>query len=114
MVEWGKTIKMGLWQDIKYRIKKSWLLILPVMIFSYFGFYAFCGERGYQKYLYLQKEVEYAKTIANQYQHKKEVLNAEVRMLSPGSLDLDMLDERARMVLNLAGDGEFVILDDEK
>lgn len=103
---------MGLLQDIKYRMKKSGLLILFVLMFFYFGFNAFCGERGFQKYLYLRKEVEYARTIAEQYRIKKETLNTEVKMLSPGSLDLDMLDERARTVLNLAVGTEFVILDE--
>ena len=36
----------------------------------------------------------------------------EVRLLSPDSLDLDLLDERARIVLNFVGDDEFVILDE--
>ena len=35
-----------------------------------------------------------------------------MRLLSPDSLDLDLLDERARIVLNFVGDDEFVILDE--
>ena len=103
---------MGLLQDIKYRMKKSGLLILFVLMFFYFGFNAFCGERGFQKYLYLRKEVEYARTIAEQYRVKKEMLNAEVKMLTPGSLDLDMRDAWVRTGHNLAGGAEFVILDE--
>ncbi|MBR1648420.1 MAG: septum formation initiator family protein [Alphaproteobacteria bacterium] len=103
---------MGWLQDIKYRLRKSGLLMLFVALFFYFVFNAFCGDRGVQKYLYLKKEVEYAKTVAEQYRVKKENLNNEVRLLSPGSLDLDMLDERARSVLNLAGSSELMILDE--
>lgn len=104
---------MGLLQDIKYHLKRSGLLIALMMLFFYFGFSACFGERGYHKYLYLRKEVEYARNIAEQYHHKKETLNAEVKMLSPGNIDTDMLDERARKVLNLVGDSEFIILDEE-
>ena len=103
---------IGLWQDIIYKLKKSGLLLFFVMLFFYFGYNAFYGERGFRKYMYLKKEVEYARSVADQYRKKKEDLNEEVRLLSPSTLDLDMLDERARMVLNLVGDHELIILDE--
>ena len=49
---------------------------------------------------------------AAQYSAQKHKLEAKVRLLSSSSLDLDMLDERARVVLNFAGNDEFVILDE--
>ena len=49
---------------------------------------------------------------AAQYSAQKQKLEAKVRLLSSSSLDLDMLDERARVVLNFAGNDEFVILDE--
>ena len=103
---------IGLWQEIWYRLKKSWVLIFSMMLIFYFSYNAFYGERGFRKYMYLKNEVEYARTIADQYRHKKESLNEEVKLLSPASLDLDMLDERARAVLNLVGDHELIILDE--
>ena len=103
---------MNFLNDIKYWIKQSWLLMIPVMLFFFFVYNIFCGERGLQKYLYLKKEVQYAKEIATQYQQKTENLNQEIKLLSPNSLDFDLLDERARDVLNLVGKGEFVILDE--
>lgn len=103
---------MGLLFDLKNRLKSSGLVIILVLLFFYFGFYAFYGERGFRQYLYLSKEVEYAKNLANQYKGKKETLYSQVRLISPESLDLDMLDERVRAVLNFAGEGEFIILDE--
>ena len=103
---------IGVWQDIKYYVKKSGLLMFFVVLFFYFGYNAFYGERGFKKYMYLKKEVEYARTVADQYRSKKDSLNEEVRLLSSSSLDLDMLDERARTVLNLVGDYELIILDE--
>lgn len=103
---------MGLLQDIKYRLKKSGLLIFFVMLFFYFCFNGFYGDRGFKKYMYLKKEVAYAHEIADQYQQKKEALNEKVRLLSPGSLDLDMLDERAREVLSMVGSGELILLNE--
>lgn len=103
---------MGLFFDIKSRLKSSGILICLILLFFYFGFYAFYGERGLRKYLYLSKEVEYARSLSEQYGHTKEDLKYQVTLLSPESLDLDMLDERARAVLNFVGDDEFIILDD--
>ena len=100
---------MGFLFDLKSRLKSSGIYIAFTLVIFYFGFYAFYGERGY---LYLRHEVEYARTLAKQYRVKKERLAEEVRLLSPDSLDLDLLDERARIVLNFVGDDEFVILDE--
>ena len=106
----GKT--MGLFLELTNKIKNSGFLILCVLLFFYFSFYTINGERGLLKYMYLSKEIAYAKDIAAQYSAQKQKLEAKVRLLSSSSLDLDMLDERARVVLNFAGDDEFVILDD--
>ena len=103
---------MGFLFDLKSRLKSSGIYIAFTLVIFYFGFYAFYGERGFRKYLYLRHEVEYARTLAKQYRVKKERLAEEVRLLSPDSLDLDLLDERARIVLNFVGDDEFVILDE--
>lgn len=103
---------MGWFFDIKSRLKSSGLLIGFILLFFYFGFYAFYGERGLRKYLYLSKEVEYARGLSQQYSRAKENLKYQVKLLSPESLDLDMLDERAREVLNYVGGDEFVILDE--
>lgn len=104
---------MGFLFELKSRLKSSGIYIAFTLVIFYFGFYAFYGERGIRKYLYLRREVEYARTLAQQYEAKKERLNREVRLLSPGSLDLDLLDERARVVLNFVGEDEFVILDEQ-
>ena len=104
--------KMGLFFDLPNKIKNSGFLVLLILIFFYFSFYTIKGERGLLKYMYLSKEIAYAKTIASQYKAQKQKLEDKVRLLSSSSLDLDMLDERARVVLNFAGDDEFVILDE--
>lgn len=102
---------MGLFLDLPNKIKNSGFLILCVLLFFYFSFYTINGERGLLKYMYLSKEIGYAKKIAAQYSSQKEKLEAKVRLLSSSSLDLDLLDERARVVLNFAAGDEFVILD---
>ena len=60
------------------------------------------------------KKKIYAEEIAAKYSRQKHELEEKVRLLSSDSLDLDMLDERARAVLNLARKDEFIILDSEE
>jgi len=105
---------MELLFDVKSRLKSSGAIIILILLFFYFGFYAFYGERGFRKYLYLSKEVENARVLATQYRHEKKMIHNQVRLISPGSLDLDMLDERVRMVLNFVAEDEFIILDDDE
>lgn len=103
---------MGLFLDLSNKIKNSGFLILCVLLFFYFSFYTVNGERGLLKYMYLSKEIAYAKKISAQYSKQKNKLEAKVKLLSSSSLDLDLLEERARVILNLAGTDEFVILDE--
>ena len=81
------------------------------MRWDYFSFYTVNGERGLLRYMYLSKEIKYARSVADQYRAEKEQLEQKVRLLSSSSLDLDLLEERTRTVLNFAAEDEFIILD---
>ena len=102
---------MGILIEIQNRLRKSGVLIIFVILFFYFSFYTINGERGLRRYLHLQQELSYAEKIAEKYSKKKVELEAKVRLLSSDSLDLDMLDERTRIILNYANSDEFVIID---
>lgn len=88
------------------------MMIILTLMFFYFGFYAFYGDRGFRKYLYLSKEVEHARTLLEQYDVRKNNLDTQVKLISSDSLDLDMLEEQARIVLNYALSGDFVIVEE--
>ena len=105
---------MGIWSELQNRIRKSGILMLFVVMFFYFTFYTINGERGIRRYLHLKQEISYATEIAERYSQEKKELEAKIRLLSSGSLDLDMLYERARTVLNMVKEDDFVLLDQEK
>ena len=84
-----------------------------LVVFIYFTFYAIKGDRGLLKYLNLSKEVANAREISEKYALEKQQWDDKVKRLSPESLDLDTLDEQARVVLNMVGPKEFVILDSD-
>ena len=87
-------------------------MLITILTFIYFSFYAVKGERGFLRYVYLTDEVKEARRAAEKYAAEKSEWEAKVKLLSPESLDLDMLDERAHIVLNMVGKDEFIILDE--
>jgi len=97
--------------DIWDKLKRSGFLIVFGIFSFYFVINAIRGDRGIFRYLYLKGKVAAASQDLARYEAKKKDLEKKVAMLSEQSLDLDYLEERARIVLNMAKDGEYVILD---
>lgn len=102
---------MNTLNDIMDKLKKSGVLIVFGVLSFYFTVNAIKGDRGFFKYLYLKNKVEAAQQKRDQYAVLKKDLERKVAMLSERTLDLDYLEERARIVLNMVGEGEYVILD---
>lgn len=102
---------MGLFLDFQGRLRNSGFWIICGLLIVYFAFHAVNGERGLLKYLYLQQEIADARKSSQDYNNQKNKLEDKVKHLSSASLDLDLLEERARVVLNFASDHDFVILD---
>lgn len=103
---------MDLFLNLPSKFKNLMWQIAIVFVCLYFSFYTIKGDRGLLHYLYLSKEIEYAKKLAEKYHNERVKLENKVYLLSSESLDLDMLDERAKAVLNLMKDDEFIILDE--
>jgi len=83
-----------------------------MLCIAYFCFYIITGDRGLSRYFYLQQEIKTAQIINNSYERQKNRLAEKVSHFSDESLDLDLLEERARSVLNYVEKDEFVILDE--
>lgn len=104
---------MGIWSYIANKSRSSAIIIILMLLCSYFSYFAIRGDRGLLKYMYLQEKVAEAEKMNNNYDRRRDELEQKVKLLSSGSLDLDLLDERARAVLNVIGDNEFIIIDEE-
>ena len=106
------------------QIKMNWFVGLPnkfkdftwhvamIFIFLYLGFYTLYGDRGLFHYLHLLDKIERAQQVATNYHNERVKLENKIKLLSSESLDLDLLDERAKSVLNLMRDDEFIIIDE--
>lgn len=104
---------MNALNDILNKLKKSGFLIVFGVCSFYFVVNAIKGDRGIFRYLYLKGKVEVALQERERFAAQKKDLERKVAMLSEQSLDLDYLEERARIVLNMVKDGEYIILDSD-
>jgi cell division protein FtsB len=84
--------------------------IFGMAVIGYFAFHAVEGERGLRTYFALNLQTELAREERDALRHDRRTIERRVNLLKPGSLDLDMLDERARKILNKVHEDDFVIL----
>ena len=78
-------------------------IVLPVLGFcvaGYFAYHAVQGDRGLIAWRQLIHRVSEARAVLSESTLERRTLEHRVRLLSPRSLDRDMLDERARFMLN--------------
>lgn len=94
----------------KYAQWRKWGLhgLISVLL-VYFMYHLFQGERGLLSMLALKSQLKKDETILAEKESKKATLEHQVHLLRPDSLDLDMLEERARIVLHYAHPDELVV-----
>lgn len=85
------------------------LRTIPVILMFYFVYHIFQGERGLLSMLRLQKQLTTDERILNELALKKQTIEKQVALLRPDNLDLDMLEERVRSVLQFARPSELII-----
>ena len=91
-------------------------LLGPLLAFfcvAYFIYHSIQGERGLLSMLRTKQKLDIVRQEFNLLQSQKEVLERRVYLLRPDSLDLDMLEERARAVLNFARPDEVIIFEEK-
>lgn len=88
--------------------KKSVINILIFIMLAYFVFHSIYGSRGILAYFKLQAELERTKETLETLRHERLEIENRTKLLRPGSLDRDMLDEKVRSVLGVAKPNEKV------
>lgn len=84
---------------------------LVAALIGYFGYHAVQGERGLIAWLRIVQQIERTHATLDETRAEREALERRVTLLRPESLDPDLLEERARIMLNLARPDEVIILD---
>lgn len=83
---------------------------ISFFLFVYFAYHLVHGDRGYFAWKGLQQKLVEAQQKHDEKLAEREALENRVKLLRPSSLDLDMLDERARVVLGFVKPDEKVII----
>ena len=83
--------------------------VLGACLVGYFAFHTVQGNRGLIARSHLQAEVAEAEATLAELRRRRADLELRADLLHPERLDLDMLDERARVMLNLAHPDDIVV-----
>jgi cell division protein FtsB len=100
---------MGVLSEIKRRARDIVGPFLGACFVAYFAYHAVQGERGLLAWVRVANEIESARPVLAEAAAERRLLEHRVALLSPEHLDPDMLEERARALLNLVGENEIVI-----
>jgi cell division protein FtsB len=101
---------MGLFYELRLRARYIIGPVLGVLAVGYFAFHAIRGERGIIALRQLSLQVELAQLECSKLKSQRKELEHRVSLLHPDSLDPDMLDERARVMLNYGHKDDIVII----
>ena len=98
--------------NIVSRVSSNLFPFILLITILYFGFFSIWGNRGLLKLMELRNDLQQTNTALSESQSLQRKLSYKVELLRH-SIDLDMLDERARKVLNYVAPEEIVIFTSE-
>ncbi|MBK8175901.1 MAG: septum formation initiator family protein [Rhodospirillales bacterium] len=98
--------------ELRIRARHVLFPAFGVAAVLYFAYHGINGDRGVLALRAKQQEVAAARAEYDAIKEEREALERRAKLLNPGSLDPDMLDEEARRLLNYGLPDETVIIDD--
>lgn len=101
---------MLVFTERSFDFKRFYRSAAVILVLFYLSFHSVSGERGLFAWFKETRRLESLNIELNAAVKEREVLETRIKHLSNASLDLDLLDERARIVLGYAGRDEAVIL----
>ncbi|CAN7521303.1 FtsB family cell division protein [Pararhizobium sp. LjRoot238] len=93
----------------KRKLGRFVMPLIAVAFLSYFGYHSIHGEFGLKATEKFDRQRVERQTRLDELTEQRKTLEKEVALLSDGSLERDMLDEKARFGLNMSRADEIVI-----
>ena len=99
-------------------LQESWHMLRPrqilvpiifAMMFGYFGYHLVNDDRGLLAMAHLQRETMIADQNLAEAETTRKIWERRVAALRNQSLDPDMLDERARILLNFSRKEDIIV-----
>ncbi len=100
---------MGILRELRQRARSFAGPLAVACAIGYLGYHAIQGDRGLLTWLQLSYQVEKAPATLAVSRAEEMRLTRRVALLRADGLDPDILDERARAVLNLAHPDDLVV-----
>ena len=101
---------MGMSLETRRRISAAFGTVFAVAVIGFFVWHTLQGSRGLIAFGAIREQIALAEAELARLEAERARLEARVAGLRGDRLDADALDERARLMLNLAGKDELVIL----
>ena len=98
-------------QELRRRFRHVAGPLIGLGAVTYFAYHTVEGDRGVIAYLHLHNEILDAEMHLAKVSSERQEMEHRVLLLRPDHLDPDMLEERARVMLNMGHDGEVVVFD---
>ncbi|ANK72222.1 septum formation initiator family protein [Ensifer adhaerens] len=95
-----------------HKKRKLGRLVMPliaVAFLSYFGYHSIHGGYGLKATEQFDRQIVERQARLDKLTKQRMILEKEVQLMSDGSLERDMLDEKARLALNMSRSDEIVI-----
>jgi len=105
---------MNLLQEFRARSRYVIGPLLGILAVGYFGYHVVHGDRGLIAWWNIKQRVAAAKQALGISRSERKAIEHRVSLMEPGSLDPDMLEERARLMLNYGHVDDIVILEEHK
>lgn len=99
-------------QKKKSRIGRLAVPAVALAFFTYFGFHAVHGAYGLNAKMQLEHRTMELRAELDELIEQRQALEKRVQLLDSDTLERDMLDERARAMLNVSREDEITIYKD--
>ncbi|WP_438748821.1 FtsB family cell division protein [Pararhizobium sp. O133] len=93
----------------KRKLGRFVMPLITIAFLSYFGYHSIHGEYGLKATEKFDRQRIERQARLGELTTQRQTLEKEVALLSDGSLERDMLDEKARFGLNMSRSDEIVI-----
>lgn len=101
---------MNLVGEIRRRARHIVGPVVGISFFAYFAYHVVQGDRGLIAWAKMSQQVETAQMEYDRAVAQRVAFGNRVRLLQPQSLDIDLLEERARVTLGLVHRDDIVIM----
>jgi cell division protein FtsB len=95
--------------DQRYIVRQNFIAIIGICLSVYFCYHLIAGERGYLRFISLERQISSTQEDYQQLSTDRKTLEERVVMMRPGSINRDLLEERARVVLGYRYQDEKVL-----